>query len=313
MRTSSPSAPATVFYSWQSDIKAAACRSLLEKALEGAAKAIAKDGTICVEPAIDRDTQDVPGSPDIGATIFGKIKAAAVFVADVTIVNREPRMAPNPNVLVELGYALGTLGWDRILMVQNLAFGRVEDLPFDLRQKRVITYTSPEDATERATERRSLQGSLERALRSILAIAPPPSEFGLTLGSERRSKGVAAETFEFVVRLRNGTKRRIEDWALELEFPTPLIDGTVYGARDDKRSTPERSYFVQSGTRISRPLRPGEEHVLSIGYRVTPEVWRNRQDLLDRTVRAAGLIDGQVVAEQESPIRALQDFSSPSK
>src|ERR1043165_3134248 len=36
----------------------------------------------------DRDTSGVPGSPDIAATIFDKIKAADIFVGDVSFINQ---------------------------------------------------------------------------------------------------------------------------------------------------------------------------------------------------------------------------------
>ncbi len=66
----------TIFYSWQSDIRpGAACRGFIELSLKGAAANIAQDQALEVDPAIERDTQNVPGSPDIGATIFAKIKS----------------------------------------------------------------------------------------------------------------------------------------------------------------------------------------------------------------------------------------------
>src|SRR5205085_1155266 len=39
------------------------------------------------------------------------------------------RPTPNPNVLIELGYAAHRHGWNGILCVFNAATGRVEDLP----------------------------------------------------------------------------------------------------------------------------------------------------------------------------------------
>lgn len=72
-----------------------------------------QDGEVQVEPVIDRDTVGVSGSPDIGQTIFQKIDKAAVFVADVSIINAgsdEDRQTPNPNVLIELGYAMRAIG-----------------------------------------------------------------------------------------------------------------------------------------------------------------------------------------------------------
>jgi|GEM_PF-6066255 len=184
-----PSGPVTVFFSWQSDIKAAACRTIIERALGAAVAKIAADSSVTVEPVVDRDTANVAGAPDISATILAKIDAASVFVADVTIIGtttgEKPRATPNPNVLVELGYALRALGPSRVLLVQNTAFGGPEALPFDLQQKRAITYSSPALATERAPERGRLEASLELALRAIFHAAVRPAKVAPTGGRSR--------------------------------------------------------------------------------------------------------------------------------
>src|SRR6266478_5057214 len=136
-----PKPQATVFYSWQSDLPNATNRGLILDALERAAKKIRTDDAVTVEPVLDRDTQNVPGAPDIAHTIFEKIEKAAAFVADVSIINQGlGRPTPNPNVLIELGYALKTLRNARTILVANTANGPVESLPFDLRTKRVLTY-----------------------------------------------------------------------------------------------------------------------------------------------------------------------------
>jgi hypothetical protein len=160
-----------VFYSWQSDLPNATNRGFIQKALENAARSIRDDNSIQVEPVIDRDTVDVPGAPDIAGTILDKIEKAQVFVCDVSIVKgrTRERPAPNPNVLVELGYALKALGSPRIILVMNTAFGEPELLPFDLRMKRVVKYHIPEEQQDRAGERKMLQGLLENGLRTILA------------------------------------------------------------------------------------------------------------------------------------------------
>jgi hypothetical protein len=159
-----------IFYSWQSDRPNATNRSFIEKALELAAKQIASDDTVEVEPVIDRDTSGVPGSPMIAETIFEKVASADVFVADVTLINQPdaPRRTPNPNVLIELGFAMSALGPDRVIMVFNTAYGDIEGLPFDLRQRRVIAYSSAESDESRSSSRNGLAGHLRSQLRLVI-------------------------------------------------------------------------------------------------------------------------------------------------
>jgi len=63
----------TVFFSWQADTENREGRSLIEKALERAVRAIGQD--VKVDPAmrdlaVDRDTRGVGGQPPIVETIF---------------------------------------------------------------------------------------------------------------------------------------------------------------------------------------------------------------------------------------------------
>jgi hypothetical protein len=154
-----------VFYSWQSDLPNRTNRGFIQAALEKAAKAIANDSSNDDVPIIDRDTKDVPGAPHIAKAILAKVAAA-----DVSIVQGrgEDRPTPNPNVLIEIGYALCSLGDARIVLLMNDAYGAPEDLPFDLKMHRVMTYNMPEDTADRSIERLSLQKKLEGAIRAAL-------------------------------------------------------------------------------------------------------------------------------------------------
>ena len=106
-----------IFYSWQSDLPNSCNRGFIQHALENATKEIASDNTIAVEPVIDRDTQGVPGSPDIASTIFAKIIATDVFVADISITSRPTggRQAPNPNVLIDSNLQYNTYHQQKLL------------------------------------------------------------------------------------------------------------------------------------------------------------------------------------------------------
>ena len=164
-----------VFYSWQSDLPNPTNRGFIQAALEKAAQAIANDNSNDDAPIVDSDTRDVAGAPHIAETIFKKVAAADVFVADVSITQGkgEHRPTPNPNVLIELGYALSHLGDSRIVLLMNDAYGTPEDLPFDLSHHRVMRYNMPEGVTDRSTERLSLQKKLEGAIKAALASFSP--------------------------------------------------------------------------------------------------------------------------------------------
>ena len=124
----------TVFFSWQADTPNKCGRTFLKDALDEACKGIAADTTLdeaLRDIAIDSDTQGVAGQPPIAETIFNKIDAAAVFVADMTFTNKreDNRRAPNPNVLIEYGWALKSLAFNRVISIMNTAYGDVNGVP----------------------------------------------------------------------------------------------------------------------------------------------------------------------------------------
>ena len=168
----------TIFFSWQSDRPTREGRNFIERALEIAVTRIAEDLEV-EEPLrdalqVDKDTTGVAGSPPIFQTILGKIDRASVFLADLTFCGLRPddSPTPNPNVLIEYGWALKALGHSQLLAVMNIAYGRPTraSLPFDLASFRFpITYELPDNALEemRQRERGQLAQKLETALRQV--------------------------------------------------------------------------------------------------------------------------------------------------
>jgi DNA-binding PadR family transcriptional regulator len=131
-----------IFYSWQSDLPPTRNQLFIQECIEDAISVLAAEGVQLV-PSLDRDTQGEPGAPDIAETILAKIDNCDMFICDVSIVTRaeSARACPNPNVMLELGYAAKRLDWGRITNVFNLAYGSVEEVPFDLRHRRIIKYS----------------------------------------------------------------------------------------------------------------------------------------------------------------------------
>jgi hypothetical protein len=160
-----------VFYSWQSDLPNNTNRAFINNAIEKAITEIKSDETFTLIPFLDRDTAGLAGSPDIAASIFEKINQSSVFICDISIVNgvcEEYRATPNPNVLIELGYAISELGWDKIILVMNEVYGGVDLLPFDLRGRRILTYKITSDTEHKAEERKKIVSVLKNGIREIL-------------------------------------------------------------------------------------------------------------------------------------------------
>ena len=132
----------TIFFSWQSDLPNKTNRNLIENSIKLALKKMNQDSPYSLITEIDRDTKGVLGSPDIVDSILTKIDKCGLFIADISIINSSlnGKSTPNPNVLFELGYAVKCLGWDRVICVFNSDFGDVSELPFDLRNRRILTY-----------------------------------------------------------------------------------------------------------------------------------------------------------------------------
>lgn len=170
--------PQHIFFSWQVDLAPKTGRNLVQRALEQAIAAIKADAEIDPahrELAVDRDTAGVPGSPPLVETIFTKVDRAAAFLSDLSYVGTrtDGRRMPNPNVLLEHGWALRALTWRRIISVMNVAYGHPDEhpLPFDLQHfRRPILYDCPADADDkrRLAARDGLAAELRTALRAIL-------------------------------------------------------------------------------------------------------------------------------------------------
>lgn len=164
-----------VFWSWQNDHSPKTCRHFIREVLNDAIATAGEElGLVDAErPEIDHDTKDTAGMAEITATILEKISRSAVFIADVTPVAKadEGKALPNPNVMIELGWAMSELGAERIIVVLNEASGwKPDDLPFDIRHRRAMTYSLLEGADAKTRQRAAkiLARNLTDALRANL-------------------------------------------------------------------------------------------------------------------------------------------------
>ena len=161
----------TIFYSWQSDLPSEINEKFIELSIEEAITNVNEaDIEIEVSPrekdrklGLDRDTKNTPGSPPIVDTIFKKIDSSSIFVADLTFVaqtetnprTNKRKLVPNPNVMIEYGYAWKSKGEKRILAIMNTAFGSPseQNLPFNIRHLEFpIQYELRTDSTDAQKE-----------------------------------------------------------------------------------------------------------------------------------------------------------------
>lgn len=135
--------PQTIFYSWQTDLPKDKNQNAIRHSINEASNILE---TECddLKVQLEEATRDMPGSPNIPSTIFAKISNSDIFICDLTTINEsdlENRKVPNPNVLIELGYAVAKLGWPRIILLFNTKFGNFPgDLPFDIDRHRASKF-----------------------------------------------------------------------------------------------------------------------------------------------------------------------------
>lgn len=206
-----------IFWSWQSDTRGKIGRHFIKRVLLEAIEELKQTEDV-EEPTerdrkdamhLDQDRQGVSGSPDLARTILEKIDASDVFVADVTPVSvipaaidegkeRPEKRNMNPNVAIELGYALKALSDAKILMVLNTHYGAREFLPFDLAHKAgPIIYELAPDADKKTIEvaTAKLRGEFVVALRPYLT---QPAVFApaMATANERRKTVSEAAYYE---------------------------------------------------------------------------------------------------------------------
>ncbi|MEW5736354.1 MAG: hypothetical protein AB1921_16025 [Thermodesulfobacteriota bacterium] len=190
-----------VFFSWQSDLPDETNRRLIRECLRSASSFIEgkfKEKNIRI--IIDEATRGLPGSPDITLAILNKISKSDVLVCDITTINRGApngvRKVPNPNVIFELGFGVSILGWGRIILLFNTAFGSFpQDTPFDIDRHRASPYSFeviPEGQkltkAQKEERKRGLYDTLVDALSQIIIKMPDKPIYNETISIENKRR-----------------------------------------------------------------------------------------------------------------------------
>lgn len=130
-----------IFYSWQSDLPGNKTRNFIRGCIDEAID-LAQESE-AIEAERDEATIGTTGSPNIVTTLFSKIDNCDLFIADLSLCftgdQKKEKKSPNPNVLLELGYAVKILGWERVICLCNADYGNT--YPFDIAHNRITDFT----------------------------------------------------------------------------------------------------------------------------------------------------------------------------
>ena len=163
-----------IFYCWQSDLSPVTNSELIETSILLAIEELNKEQTV-YKYLLEKDTANCSGTPDIPNSIFPKIlNDTDILISDISITNSgySGKKSPNPNVLIELGYAAAAINWENIICIFNKSYGNYPDLPFDIRARKPIEYDLSCNTTFGQIEsvKVELTKSIKNAIRAIRVI-----------------------------------------------------------------------------------------------------------------------------------------------
>ena len=255
----------TVFFAWQLDTPSELNKDFIWSALQDAANHLATAQPE-LSPRPEKDTEGASGNPNIVETVFRRISECSIFVADLTLVAKtaKGKKTPNPNVLLELGYAARCIGWNKTILVMNSTTGRGADLPFDILQHRwPIEYHVTEDSQVRDEQYSSLADVLTKALKAC-------EEYTLTRARDM-FLALDTATFELVALYELGT-------VIPMRLPAKKMGQVLTSLQENLAfrrlvelgavrviSTPEVGYvWTSDGRRMIQEINLAQPRLLSM-------------------------------------------------
>jgi hypothetical protein len=177
-----------IFYSWQSDLDKDTNQNGIRLSIKSSFPQVETEFEN-LNLILDEATRGVSGSPNIPSKVFEKISKADIFICDLTPVGKSKnKKIANPNVLIELGYAIAELGWERIILLFNTNYGDFpNDLPFDVDRHRATKFKI-NDKSDKGSKN-ELTKVLSESIKLILENAPlkPYQEKKVTPEEKKRN------------------------------------------------------------------------------------------------------------------------------
>jgi hypothetical protein len=132
----------------------------------------------------------------------------------------------------------------------------------------------------------------------------------LALSYERKNITQTRHDYQLVVQLTNTGSKPVNDWHIDIEFPTVLLKQPEQDRHYvNTRSNKTHSFFRVKQFDHGTVLFPGDTlRAITIDYFVDNEIYMHRQDLFKSTVRATLFSEGIEPEVVEKSISELQVF-----
>jgi hypothetical protein len=160
-----------IFYSWISDPSRDGNRMFVFRALKQALCQAAEQSGVSAEQAEVLQCDRFATPTDIARFIVETIPTCHALVGDVSFINvaseDQTRRTPNPNTMFEVGLATQCLGPGKVILVFNTDSGSMADLPFDVRNHVVLTWSGSDSLAQLA---RALRDPIETVFRNYLTL-----------------------------------------------------------------------------------------------------------------------------------------------
>lgn len=190
----------TIFYSWQSDVSKETNQNAIRFSIKSAIPLV-EDTFEQIDLYLDEATRNVSGSPDITKEIFKKISNSDMFICDLTPIGEsfdKKKKVSNPNVLIELGYAIAEIGWERIILLFNTHFGKIpDDLPFDVAKHRATPFKIVDKSDKNG--KNELIKVLGEAIKLIIEKSPLKPHEKKTIDPEKKKRNLDIENLNRIM------------------------------------------------------------------------------------------------------------------
>lgn len=225
-----------MFFAFQMDIDDKFGKGFIQSAIEIAIQKFKDEG---IDVSLDFGFRGTPGTPLLIEEMLKKSSESDMVIVDLTftsskiwsdskkisILGKEIRIlkktqdkkSPNPNVLLETGYAWAKKGTYRTLAVMNAAFGSPDLLPVDLKGFRWgITYSLNDDNySDRKSIRKDLSNDLYDAIKAAISSEAQYQQEKLNPIKLRRNW--RPRDFNTVFRPTDDAKDKIKKLRIDLE------------------------------------------------------------------------------------------------